>query len=147
MMAAQHDDGEAQPELMAAVAVVEAAAPISAAPAFFAAPVGEPIAAPVRAEASLTAPAPVPAPVHVAPFVLPLGDLQTLASQAGLEWVGSDANKVAAAKAVMAAEAKPIHVPREPKSTVVVEEGPLVLVETRKDLSQLKLPFDHSAAS
>jgi ribonuclease E len=27
----------------------------------------------------------------------------------------------------------------------VADEGPLVLVETRKDLSQLKLPFDHGA--
>jgi ribonuclease E len=79
--------------------------------------------------------------------VLPLGDLQALAAQAGLEWVGSDADKVAAAHAAMAAEPKPIHVPRERKPTVVVDEGPLVLVETRKDLSQLKLPFDHSAAS
>jgi ribonuclease E len=25
---------------------------------------------------------------------------------------------------------------------VVIDEGPLVLVETRKDLSQIKLPFD-----
>jgi ribonuclease E len=28
---------------------------------------------------------------------------------------------------------------------VVVDEGPLVLVETRKDLSQIKLPFDTQA--
>ena len=27
---------------------------------------------------------------------------------------------------------------------VIVDEGPLVLVETRKDLSQLKLPFDQT---
>ena len=26
----------------------------------------------------------------------------------------------------------------------IVDEGPLVLVETRKDLSQLKLPFDRA---
>jgi len=82
----------------------------------------------------------------IAPFVLPLGDLQALAAQAGLEWVGSDADKVAVAHAAMAAEPKPSHVPRAPKLPVVVDEGPLVLVETRKDLSQLKLPFDHSAA-
>jgi ribonuclease E len=30
---------------------------------------------------------------------------------------------------------------------VVVDEGPLVLVETRKDLSQLKLPFDQTPAA
>jgi ribonuclease E len=28
---------------------------------------------------------------------------------------------------------------------VVVDEGPLVLVETRKDLSQLKLPFEQAS--
>lgn len=27
----------------------------------------------------------------------------------------------------------------------LIDEGPLVLVETRKDLSQLKLPFDANA--
>jgi ribonuclease E len=33
-------------------------------------------------------------------------------------------------------------VPREPRPARVVDDGPLVLVETRKDLSQLKLPFE-----
>jgi len=101
--------------------------------------------APVRAVADPVAAA--PAPVKVAPFVLPLGDLQALAAQAGLEWVGSDADKVAAAQAAIAAEPKPIHVPREPKPPVVVDEGPLVLVETRKDLSQIKLPFETAQGS
>ncbi|MBL8289923.1 MAG: hypothetical protein JNL85_18200, partial [Rubrivivax sp.] len=41
-----------------------------------------------------------------------------------------------------AAEPAPVRVPREPKPPVVVEEGPLVLVETRKDLSQIRLPFE-----
>jgi ribonuclease E len=42
----------------------------------------------------------------------------------------------------MALEPKPIHVPREPKPVVAIDEGPLVLVETRKDLTQFKLPFE-----
>ena len=42
----------------------------------------------------------------------------------------------------MAALPKPIHVPRERMPLVIVDEGPLVLVETRKDLSQYKLPFE-----
>ena len=42
----------------------------------------------------------------------------------------------------MAAEPKPVHVPRERQPVVVIDEGPLVLVETRKDLSQFKLPFE-----
>jgi len=148
LMPAQHDDGEAQPEAMVPAAVAEVAVPAPA-PASVRASVAEaaPVAAvPVAPAPARSAPEPV-ALLALAPFVLPLGDLQALAAQAGLEWVGSDADKVAAAHAAMAAEPKPIHVPRERKPTVVVDEGPLVLVETRKDLSQLKLPFDHSAAS
>jgi ribonuclease E len=41
----------------------------------------------------------------------------------------------------MAAEPKPVHVPRERPATVVSDEGPLVLVETRRDLRDLQLPF------
>jgi ribonuclease E len=65
---------------------------------------------------------------------------------AGLEWVNSDGEKIAAVQAAMAAEPKPVRVPRQPKPVLVVDEGPLVLVETRKDLSQLKLPFESSVA-
>ena len=42
----------------------------------------------------------------------------------------------------MANEPRPVHVPRVPRPPVVIDEGPLVLVETRKDLSQMKLPFE-----
>ena len=42
----------------------------------------------------------------------------------------------------IAAEPAPVHVPRERKPLVVVDEGPLILVETRKDLSQVQLPFE-----
>jgi ribonuclease E len=75
-------------------------------------------------------------------FELPMDSLQAVAREAGLEWVNSDAAKVAAAQAAIAAEPKPVHVPREPKPVVLVDEGPLILVETRKDLSQFKLPFE-----
>jgi ribonuclease E len=37
-------------------------------------------------------------------------------------------------------------VPRERPAAVIVEEGPLVLVETRKDLRNLNLPFDQPSA-
>jgi ribonuclease E len=40
-----------------------------------------------------------------------------------------------------------LHVPRERKPVVVLDEGPLVLVETRKDLSQMKLPFEVGSGS
>ena len=45
----------------------------------------------------------------------------------------------------MAREPKPVHVPREPQMMVIVDEGPLVLVRTRRDLSQITLPFDSAA--
>ena len=74
-------------------------------------------------------------------YALPLGELQQIANGSGLQWVNSDANKVAAVQAAIAAEPKPVHVPRERPPAVVIDEGPLVLVETRKDLAEMKLPF------
>ena len=74
-------------------------------------------------------------------YTLPLGELLQIANGSGLEWVNSDADKVAAVQAAIAAEPKPVHVPRERPPVVVIDEGPLVLVETRKDLADMKLPF------
>ena len=75
-------------------------------------------------------------------FVLDLEALQAVAAASGLQWVNSDAEKIRAAQEAIAAEPKPVHVPRERAPTVLVDEGPLVLVETRKDLAQIKLPFE-----
>jgi len=93
-------------------------------------------------------PAPaVPEPIRmrtvprVQPFQLPVDDLKNVAETSGLQWVLSDADKIAAAQAAMAAEPKPVHVPRERPPVVVVDEGPLVLVETKRDLRNLQLPF------
>jgi ribonuclease E len=83
--------------------------------------------------------------VAVTPFVLPLDSLKAVAESAGLLWVNSDAEKIRAVQDAMANEAPPVHVPRERKPPVVVDDGPLVLVETRKDLAQIKLPFESSA--
>ncbi|MDQ7743273.1 ribonuclease E/G [Hydrogenophaga pseudoflava] len=79
----------------------------------------------------------------VVPYTLSMGDLHSVAQASGLEWVNSDAAKVAEIQAAIAAEPKPIHVPREPKPVLVVDEGPLVLVETRKDLRDVNLPFEN----
>jgi ribonuclease E len=98
----------------------------------------EPVAAPVAVAAA-------PAPVEV--FVLPLDRLQAVAESAGLQWVNSDADKIRAVQAAMAAEPPPAHVPRERKPLERVDEGPLVLVETRKDLTQFKLPFETAQGS
>ena len=105
-------------------------------------PAGQP-----QAEASEPAPAPTP-PAEAAglpkvePYTLVISDLEQVARDSGLEWVNSDADKVAAVQAAIAAEPQPIHVPREPRPMVVVDDGPLVLVETRKDLRQVTLPFE-----
>lgn len=109
-------------------------------------------AATALASAPVTsAPTPVAAPAVVAPtplvaerFVLPIDELQAIAQAAGLSWVNSDAEKIRQVQAAIAAEPKPVHVPRERKPPVVLDEGPLVLVETRKDLSQTPLPFESS---
>lgn len=108
------------------------------------APVQAPAAAPVAAAPVAAAPA---APASqglpkVTAYELPLQALAEVASTSGLQWVNSDAAKIADIQAAMAAEAKPVHVPRERPVAVAVSEGPLVLVETKRDLSELKLPFE-----
>jgi ribonuclease E len=102
------------------------------------------VKAPVEVVALAATPAAVAeAPPAVAePFALPLDDLRALAASAGLEWVNSDAERILVVQQAMANEPKPVHVPRQPRPRVLIDDGPLVLVETRKDLSQLKLPFE-----
>jgi ribonuclease E len=110
------------------------------------APVVEVVAeapAPVVAQAAPVA----AAPVHVEAFILPLTDLSALAETAGLQWVNSDTDKIRAVQEAIAAEPKPVHVPRERAAALVLDEGPLVLVETRKDLAQIKLPFEPANAA
>jgi ribonuclease E len=75
-------------------------------------------------------------------YTLPVDALMAVAQGAQLEWVPSNPERVAQVQAAIAAEPKPVHVPRERPPVVVVDEGPLILVETRKDLGQVKMPFD-----
>ena len=79
--------------------------------------------------------------------MLPLNSLQAVAEAAGLQWVNSDTDKIRAVQAAMASEPAPAHVPRERKPVENADTGPLVLVETRKDLSQIKLPFETAQGS
>ncbi|MBS0430344.1 MAG: Rne/Rng family ribonuclease [Proteobacteria bacterium] len=85
-----------------------------------------------------------PALPKVSAFDLPAAELARIAEGAGLQWVNSDAERVAAVRAAIDAEPRPIHVPRERPAVVVLDDGPLVLVETRKDLATLTLPFENS---
>jgi ribonuclease E len=106
-----------------------------------------PLAATATAAVTATTAEPAVAePARVEPYRLPIDELQALAAGAGLEWVNSDADKIRAAQAQIAAEPRPVHIPRQPRPPVVVDEGPLILVETRKDLSQMKLPFEQQQA-
>jgi ribonuclease E len=75
--------------------------------------------------------------------------LEHVATTSGLQWVGSDAAKIAAAQASIAAELAnaPAHVPRERPPAVVVESSNLVLVETKRDLRDMQLPFETPNAS
>lgn len=75
-------------------------------------------------------------------FDLPVSELVQVAQGSGLQWVNSDAAKIAVVQAAIAAEPKLIHMPRERAPVVVSQEGPLVLVETKRDLRETKLPFE-----
>lgn len=130
----------------AAMAASETPPAVQAAETDLSAPVQVPEKAlPVAAPApSDLAPEPTPAPKAMPiadSFTLPIDHLQQLAQSSGLVWVNSDSAKVAAVQAAIAAEPPAVHVPRERPPAVVLNEGPLVLVETRKDLQTLKVPF------
>ena len=108
------------------------------------------------APAAIIVPAPVQAPVaapaapatralpQVASYDLPLQDLAQVASASGLQWVNSNTSKIAETQAAMAAEPRPAHVPRERAPVVAVPASPLVLVETKRDLSNMTLPFEEA---
>ena len=83
---------------------------------------------------------------RIGSYELPVQSLSDLAQSASMEWVQSSAERVAAVQAAIAAEPKPVHVPRERPAPVVLDEGPLILVETRKDLAQLNMPFEAQQA-
>ncbi|PUE45829.1 ribonuclease E/G [Limnohabitans sp. 2KL-1] len=129
------DSAPAQAQTSSEPAPAEAARP-----AAVAAP--EVKATPAAATVSTSAPqTDTPALPVVTSYALPIDSLQQIAQTSGLVWVNSDQAKVAAVQAAIAAEPQPVRVPRERPAAVVVSEGPLVLVETRKDLNQLQVPF------
>ncbi len=106
---------------------------------------GEPVAAtsaPAVAEAATDGGMP-----RVQPYQLSVSDLEAVASQSGLIWVNSDAEKIAKVQAAIAAEPAPVHVPRERVPAAVVDHGPLILVETKRDLSQMQMPFDSQVSN
>ena len=110
-------------------------------------PVVAPAATVPVTPAVMSTPAPTPTEVvtgmpKVQSFVLPLGELAQVAENSGLSWVNSDATKIAAVQAGIAAEPKAIHVPRVRPAVTQIQARPLVLVETKRDLKDLTLPFE-----
>lgn len=77
-------------------------------------------------------------------YALPKDDLVQVAQSSGLQWVNTNAESVAKVQAAIAAEPQPVHVPRERPAPVSVDTGPLVLVETKRDLRNMTLPFEES---
>jgi ribonuclease E len=112
--------------------------PLRSQPASAAAPVAASAAAPATSSAAV----PVAGAAQADDYVLPMDSLVAVAESAGLQWVNSDADKIRAVQQAMAAMPAPVHRPREIRTVEAVDEGPLVLVETKKDLSQIKLPFE-----
>jgi ribonuclease E len=115
-----------------------------------------------RAQPTMQSRAPVAAPAVVAPapaassaapismpkvssYALPIADMAQVANSSGLQWVNSNPEKIAAVQAQIAAEPKPVHIPRERPPAVVIDNAPLVLVETKRDLRDMKLPFEVAA--
>lgn len=121
-----------------------AAAPV-AEPVAAMVPVAAPVSAVVRSQAApMASPAATGLP-KVQAFALPVQDLAQIAESCGLQWINSDAEKIRIAQEAIAAQPAVIHVPRERPAPVVLDEGPLVLVETRRDLRNLTLPFEQTA--
>ena len=124
--------------------------------------VAQSTAAPLKAAAAPAANAPIAPVTPVVPVVpvaaistalpkvtsydLPMQDLVQVAQSSGLQWVNSDASKIAQVQAAIAAEVKPAHVPRERPAVVISSESALVLVETKRDLRAVQLPFEKPAA-
>lgn len=78
-------------------------------------------------------------------YSLPVSDMDSVAVGAGLQWINSNPERIAAVKAQIASEPKPLHIPRERPPAIVLDDGPLVLVETKRDLRNMTLPFEQAA--
>ena len=78
----------------------------------------------------------------VGAYDLPLQDLSQVAQGSGLQWVNSDPAKIAEAQSAIAAEAPVPRVPRERQAVPAEAASPLVLVETRRNLGEIPLPFE-----
>lgn len=83
----------------------------------------------------------------ISTYALPQDDLVQVAQGSGLQWVNTNAESVAKVQAAIAAEPQPVHVPRVRPAPVLQDAGPLVLVETKRDLGNMTLPFEENSRS
>ena len=131
-------------EATAPVAAMPAPVALSVAPEAVAAPKPQP--APVAQAPEAAAPAEdAPGMPKLQPFALPVDALAQVAERSGLNWVNSDVAKIAAVQAAIAAEPKAVRIPRERTLKAQTTEEPLVMVETKRDLRGMTLPFEEKA--
>jgi ribonuclease E len=76
----------------------------------------------------------------VVPASLPVEALQSVVQAAGLQWVQSDPARVEQAQRAMRKIPAPVRTPRVRKPKAMQDEGPLLLVETRRQLPSLQIP-------
>lgn len=102
------------------------------------------IGAPAAARAALaeSPERPEPAPSGGPAFTLPVERLEQIADRSGLQWVNSDSAKVQAAQQAASSEPTAARIPRERPVVAAPVAEPLVLVETKRDLESMKLPFE-----
>ena len=132
-----------EPATIAQVAVPETAPAVT--PTVVAAPAADVAEVPNPASRS-AAKVPAAGLPKVQSFTLPVESLHQVATSSGLAWINSDSAKVAAVQAAIAAEPKPVHVPRERAPRVELDNRPLILVETKRDLRNMTLPFESTSA-
>ena len=123
-------------EALAVAPIAPVAAPVAASSKAIAPTVSRPaeaeaVTTPAPAAPSAAASGRMP---KVQAYTLPQSDLHAVAQSSGLQWINSNPERVQAVQAQIASEPQPVHVPRERPAPVVSDEGPLILVETRKDL-------------
>lgn len=76
-------------------------------------------------------------------FELPVDDLKKVADSSGLNWVNSNPEKIALVQRSIRDEIEPLRIPRERVAQAVISETSLILVETKLDLNDKKLPFEN----
>ncbi|MCX8521507.1 MAG: Rne/Rng family ribonuclease [Rhodoferax sp.] len=92
-----------------------------------------------KTPAAPAASAPLASMPKVSTYALPKEELLAVAQSSGLQWVNSNAERIAEVQSAIAAEPQAPRAPRERPPAAVQDNGPLVLVETKRDLRGMTL--------